>query len=595
MLLFNKTKRLKFQNEEIRKIENKLKMLSNGKFDFDPLESEGKNCFENGNDQFAQLNQYILGITGSLKNLDIDTKSLSENIKNGNLDFRIDTAKYNGGFYSAICGNINEAIDAMSVPLSEASTVLKKLEVSDYTLNMKGEYKGRFLEFSNLINTLITRLLAVQNVFVKVSNGDTSPLEDMRKIGKRSENDKMMPAAINMMEAIQGVIDEIGKIALESTNGNIRSARGSVGNLNGGYKEIITGVNALLDTVSKPMEETIHILSKMSLNDYTESMSGHYMGDFTSIAKAVNDVRERLLSVQNVAVKISKGDISELENFRKVGRRSENDNLMPAFTGMMETIQELIKETTDISSAAIQGNLNVRGDADKFKGDYVNIIKGINETIDAVVEPINEVTDVMTQMAAGTVNISVKGTYKGQYEVLTNAMNSLLNSLGFVINDISRVLSGIAGGNLNIDIAKDYQGDYAVISDSLKTIIKSLNNTLGNIHTAAEQVSVGANQISSTSQTLSQGSEEQASSVEEVTASITQLAAQVNLNADNAHQANKISLAAKESAVMGNSQMEEMLQAMHDINQSSSSISKIIKVIDDIAFQTNILALNAGS
>jgi methyl-accepting chemotaxis protein len=72
------------------------------------------------------------------------------------------------------------------------------------------------------------------------------------------------------------------------------------------------------------------------------------------------------------------------------------------------------------------------------------------------------------------------------------------------------------------------------------------------------------------------------------------MAAQVKQNAANATQADKLSLTAKDDAVKGDEQMKEMLQAMHDINESSTNISRIIKVIDDIAFQTNILALNAA-
>jgi methyl-accepting chemotaxis protein len=93
---------------------------------------------------------------------------------------------------------------------------------------------------------------------------------------------------------------------------------------------------------------------------------------------------------------------------------------------------------------------------------------------------------------------------------------------------------------------------------------------------------------------LSQGSTEQASSIEEITASMTQVSAQTKQNAANANQANQLALAAKENAVEGNGQMQGMVKAMAEINDSSSNISKIIKVIDEIAFQTNILALNAA-
>ena len=122
----------------------------------------------------------------------------------------------------------------------------------------------------------------------------------------------------------------------------------------------------------------------------------------------------------------------------------------------------------------------------------------------------------------------------------------------------------------------------------------NLNEVLGDIFAASEQVSSGASQLADSSMSLSQGASEQASSIEELTASLEQISSQTKLNAQNASQANKLASIAQGNAEQGNGQMQEMLRAMEEINQSSSSISKIIKVIDDIAFQTNILALNAA-
>jgi methyl-accepting chemotaxis protein len=121
-----------------------------------------------------------------------------------------------------------------------------------------------------------------------------------------------------------------------------------------------------------------------------------------------------------------------------------------------------------------------------------------------------------------------------------------------------------------------------------------LNETMTNINVAAEQVASGSKQVSDSSMALSQGATQQASSVEELTASLEEISSQTKLNAENANQANTLAEAAKNNAKMGNDQMQEMLQAMEDINESSGNISKIIKVIDEIAFQTNILALNAA-
>ena len=97
-----------------------------------------------------------------------------------------------------------------------------------------------------------------------------------------------------------------------------------------------------------------------------------------------------------------------------------------------------------------------------------------------------------------------------------------------------------------------------------------------------------------TSQTLAQGSSEQASAIQEISASITDIANKTKDNAQKAaREVNDIVVHAKSDADESNRCMREMIQAMNEINESSENIQKIIKVIDDIAFNTNILALNA--
>ena len=396
------------------------------------------------------------------------------------------------------------------------------------------------------------------------------------------------------MQAIRNLTKEVDRITKECINGNIKSAKGYADAFEGGYREIVNGINNMLDAVIEPCSGAIRILKVMALNDFTMSMTDKYKGEFSILANAINDVQKRLLAAQNVAVKMSEGDFSELENLRKIGKRSENDRLVPAFIKMMETIKDLTEEIKVLAHAAAEGNLHARGDAGKFKGEYTSIITGINEVINAAATPLQEVKDVMVQMSQGNLHASVKGSYKGDYLILANSVNETASTLKNVVNEISNILLKIAQNDLNIENVRAYKGDFALISDSLNKIIGSLNLVMREINEAAEQVAAGSEQIANASQALSQGSEEQASSIEEITASIAEMAEQVKQNAVNATQADDLSLAAKNKALKGNEQMKEMLQAMHDINESSTSISKIIKVIDDIAFQTNILALNAA-
>lgn len=152
----------------------------------------------------------------------------------------------------------------------------------------------------------------------------------------------------------------------------------------------------------------------------------------------------------------------------------------------------------------------------------------------------------------------------------------------------------MADGDLDINIDINTRDEIGILAKAFSTMAEKVSLAMTEINSASEQVAAGANQVSESSMSLSQGATEQASSIEELSASIEEIASQTKLNASHASEANIKTLEAKDHATKGNTQMASMLNSMSDINESSSNISKIIKVIDEIAFQTNILALNAA-
>ncbi len=160
------------------------------------------------------------------------------------------------------------------------------------------------------------------------------------------------------------------------------------------------------------------------------------------------------------------------------------------------------------------------------------------------------------------------------------------------INDISAALETIADGDLTVRIAPLSGED--ILGLSLNKMTDSLNDMFGNINSTAEQVSVGSGQIADGAQSLAAGSTEQAASIQELSSSIAEIANRTKSNAEMAGQAAKLAGVIKGDAEKGSRQMDDMMTAVKDIYDSSQDIEKVIKVIDDIAFQTNILALNAS-
>lgn len=152
----------------------------------------------------------------------------------------------------------------------------------------------------------------------------------------------------------------------------------------------------------------------------------------------------------------------------------------------------------------------------------------------------------------------------------------------------------VAAGDLNVKVEVEAHDEVGRLAAAFSQMVENVNDAMIDINAAAEQVAAGAKNVSDASISLSQGATEQASSVEELSSSLEEVASQTKLNAENAGKANEFTIAAQGNAEKGNNHMQEMLHAMAEINSSSTSISKIIKVIDEIAFQTNILALNAA-
>ncbi|MBP2627659.1 MAG: chemotaxis protein [Firmicutes bacterium] len=368
------------------------------------------------------------------------------------------------------------------------------------------------------------------------------------KIDTNDEVGSLGQAFVKIIGALNNLVADSVMLAQAAREGKL-STRADASKHSGDYRKIVEGVNQTLEAITEPINEVKMVSGRMAINDYTVKVTGLYKGELHEFADAVNMVQNRLLAVQDVVVRISLGDLSRLDEYLKVGKRSEHDKIVPAFIGMMQAIRNLINETGMLADAAINGKLEVRGDAFKFSGEYCDIINGFNKTLDAIGEPIKEATEVLGEMAEG---------------------------------------------NLCVEMQGDYKGSYALIKNSLNNTIQSFIDLLGNINEATDQVTSGSRQVSDGSQALSQGATEQASSVEQLTVSISQVATQTKDNAIHANQANELALKAKEDAEQGNLQMNKMLKSMEEINESSSKISKIIKVIDEIAFQTNILALNAA-
>lgn len=178
--------------------------------------------------------------------------------------------------------------------------------------------------------------------------------------------------------------------------------------------------------------------------------------------------------------------------------------------------------------------------------------------------------------------------------ILTDSLRETITYLNQIIMDIGNQLGNVSAGDLKAGQSRSYQGDFSKISDAVKEIAVSLNHTMREIDQNAKNVAAGAAEMAKASQSLAEGATDQASSVEELTATITDMTGKIHGNAENAKQAKGIVRDLNQDIKASNIHMEQMTGAMEKIKTSSAEIASIIKTIEDIASQTNLLSLNAA-
>lgn len=219
----------------------------------------------------------------------------------------------------------------------------------------------------------------------------------------------------------------------------------------------------------------------------------------------------------------------------------------------------------------------------------------ISKFVKRIIVPLNAINGKILDMEQGKLSGDAIEVHTGdELETLADAVNSMTAYTNTIIKDIEAVSSKLAAEDLTAEPAADYIGDYAPIKSALYGIINSTSDVIRQIEASSKLVSDGSSKMSDNSTTLSQAATEQAATVEELNASIVEISSNISANADSAGKAKVLADDCMKIVNEGNVKMTDMLHAMEEINETSSQIANIIKTIEDISFQTNILSLNAS-
>lgn len=269
--------------------------------------------------------------------------------------------------------------------------------------------------------------------------------------------------------------------------------------------------------------------------------------------KLLDNQKERAGAVERLA----NGELTT------VSISSERDTLGKAFNHQLEIVKSLISETNDLMLKAKEGNLSVRGQADKFNGVWKDIILGINSLLDEVTIPIKEGADVLSVLATGDFTAKMNGNYKGDHAQIKNSINELTEGISQIVADVKEVAEAAAASSIEI------------------------SSSIGELSTGYQEQSMQTTEI--------------AGAMEEMNSTITETTANADRAAFNAKNAGDIARSGGQvvsDTIEGMNRIADVVgqaaSTVKVLGSNSEQIGEIIQVINDIADQTNLLALNAA-
>jgi methyl-accepting chemotaxis protein len=314
----------------------------------------------------------------------------------------------------------------------------------------------------------------------------------------------------------------------------------------------------LIPTLTKPVRKVKELLSEYSLGNFEHQMHSKNNDEFGQMAGMLNKLRDSQLEKIEAAEKIAAGDLEH-----KIHSLSEHDSLSRSFEKMMENLNKLVLEVKFLTTASIKGNSSARGNIKVFSGGYKTIVEGMNNTLDAIYEPVNEAITALEKVAAGDFTVKITKEYSGDHEKIKNSINNVTASLGKTITEVSRVVTAAA-------------------------------NAAGEISSSTEEMAAGANEQSSQASEVASAVEQMTRTIFETTKNTT-TAAEASKNAGRvAKEGGRVVEQTIEGMIRISDVVKKSSETVEELGKSSNEIGEIIQVIDDIADQTNLLALNAA-
>jgi methyl-accepting chemotaxis protein len=350
---------------------------------------------------------------------------------------------------------------------------LTKLAAGNLELNLQVKDADQYTE------TTKEDFLKINDNLGKVKEAVGSMIDDTNmlvtatlegKLSTRADAGKHQGDFRKVVSGINDTLDAVVNPLKMAADNMARIGRGDIppkitDNYHGDFNEIKEDLNQCIDEL-QGLVEINDVMQRIAVNDLSKGVEGTYQGIFSDVATATNTAMTRVISARDICRDIAAGQYHEdLERVKKIGKRSENDTFLPALLTMMETIDALMNDATMLSQAAVEGKLATRADATKHQGDFSKIIQGLNDTMDAIVGPLNVAAEYVDRIGKGDIPPKITDDYSGDFNEIKTSLNQCIEGLQGLV-EANQVLQRMALNDYTQSVEGSYQGVFAEVASA---------------------------------------------------------------------------------------------------------------------------------
>ncbi len=301
---------------------------------------------------------------------------------------------------------------------------------------------------------------------------------------------------------------------------------------------------ALGRRIAKPISEMASIASDVAVGRLDRQATWDSQDEIGRVAASINSIVVAQQQLAGTARQIAAGNTTV-----EITVRSEHDDLNRAFITMQDALSALVTEMEQLSVAAQNGQLDVRGNASRFDGAFRELVAGVNATLDAGAAPVREAQLVLGKLAGRDLTSRMQGTYRGDHAGLAHSLNLAIVDLGSALNEVRRESDGILAS---------------------------------------------AQEIAAAAQEGARGATTQAGLLESISGDVSEQRTLGDGVANRTRDLSTLVGKTRDAAKAGHLRVGEVAEALTVIRERALVTQKIAHKMEEIASQTNLLALNAA-